>query len=316
MFLNKLKVVAAALLPFVIGGGFWASRAASGTDAKAADEPVRSISKPATPVEKGPHGKFQMVGTVRVEGTGEPVAGATVKVMIGDSGKDHRGAYRTAQSGEDGRYTVDLPPGHARAWTLIRARRLLGPRTTPEASRSSSSPETSRSTARTTSSAVAPSGISGSPAPTERSRSRASSRPSDQATFLPTAFVDDTGRVRLTLPTEEGKVTVSGGENAERPESVQVTWSGSRDSAPTRVASVTNLGGSPVRYRLTDDNGKTATISATRRAGRSPGSRAESSSSRSHCRSRTRRRFGDLAGKVVDTSGKPIARGLGGVDMG
>jgi hypothetical protein len=54
-----------------------------------------------------------MTGTVRVEGTGEPVAGARVQVDLGT--KDLMGDFREAVTDAGGLYTVPLPEGNARA---------------------------------------------------------------------------------------------------------------------------------------------------------------------------------------------------------
>ena len=53
-----------------------------------------------------------MTGTVRVEGTGEPVAGAKVQVDLGT--KDLSGDFREAVTDANGRYTIPLPEGNAR----------------------------------------------------------------------------------------------------------------------------------------------------------------------------------------------------------
>ena len=53
-----------------------------------------------------------MTGTVRVEGTGEPVAGARVRVDLGT--RDLRGDFREAVTDADGRYSIPLPEGNAR----------------------------------------------------------------------------------------------------------------------------------------------------------------------------------------------------------
>ena len=55
---------------------------------------------------------FRMTGTVRVEGTGEPVAGARVQVDLGS--KDFGGDFREAVTDAEGWYTIPLPEGNAR----------------------------------------------------------------------------------------------------------------------------------------------------------------------------------------------------------
>jgi hypothetical protein len=120
MMLNELNV-AMLLLCLAIGGGYWAWQAFAGpADEKGRFDQRKVAQTPAlAPKPSRPSMAYRLTGWVRLEGTGEPVAGATVDVMIADSGQGHRGANRTALSGADGRYTVDLPPGSARSWTLI-----------------------------------------------------------------------------------------------------------------------------------------------------------------------------------------------------
>ena len=55
---------------------------------------------------------FRMTGTVRVEGSGEPVAGAKVQVDLGT--RDLRADFREAVTDADGRYSIPLPEGNAR----------------------------------------------------------------------------------------------------------------------------------------------------------------------------------------------------------
>ena len=81
-------------------------------DEKGQPDQGKVASTPASspkPKTTQPAATYRLTGSVQVEGTGEPVAGAMVDVMIADSGQGHRGADRTAVSGADGRYT-DRPP--------------------------------------------------------------------------------------------------------------------------------------------------------------------------------------------------------------
>ena len=102
---------------------------------------------------------------MRVEGTDEPVAGATVDVMIADSGQGHRGDNRTALSGADGRYTVDLTPGSARSWTLITPVGYWAPRDSQKSEEFVVSQGRAGLPQRITWFAGAPSGISHHPRP-------------------------------------------------------------------------------------------------------------------------------------------------------
>lgn len=58
---------------------------------------------------------YRLEGTVTKEGTGEPVAGAMVQVLIeSESLPEQR--IRGAKTDARGRYSVPLPIGHAVAW--------------------------------------------------------------------------------------------------------------------------------------------------------------------------------------------------------
>ena len=72
---------------------------------------ARSLLKQA-PAAKKDEGPFRMTGTVRVEGTGEPVAGARVQVELGS--RDLSGDFVEAVTDKDGRYLISLPEGNAR----------------------------------------------------------------------------------------------------------------------------------------------------------------------------------------------------------
>lgn len=65
----------------------------------------------ALPKPAPPPATCQVVGTVKVKGTNEPVANATVNVHISDQGKRYQG-----QTDATGSYTVAVPPGHARTY--------------------------------------------------------------------------------------------------------------------------------------------------------------------------------------------------------
>ena len=120
MLLSQVRVVA-ALLFVGIGGGFWAWHAFAGAaDGKGqghtaqvpGNAPVSATAPKSRPTQ--PAVAYGLTGSVRVEGTGEPVPGAKFLVLLGDSGPS-----RSVSSGSDGRFAVDLPPGQARSWTLL-----------------------------------------------------------------------------------------------------------------------------------------------------------------------------------------------------
>ena len=63
----------------------------------------RSFVPPAIP--------YRLIGTVRVEGTGEPVAGAKLRIHVGDVFDSQGPNQRLVESGADGAFAVDLPAG-------------------------------------------------------------------------------------------------------------------------------------------------------------------------------------------------------------
>lgn len=128
MLLTKLKtMVGGCLASVLVGGGSLLAWQAvpSATDGRQNDVPRRiaQAEKPRPkPVESKPKPvpKYQFVGSVKVEGTGEPVKGAKFNVIL--SASNFQGGpwkERDVESGDDGTFDVDLPAGQARAWTLF-----------------------------------------------------------------------------------------------------------------------------------------------------------------------------------------------------
>ncbi len=121
MLLNQLKVVT-ALLVVGIGCSFWAWHGVAGAIADTARAGrnelagKRPIPAPdiAPKAQLTPHTvTYRLSGTVRVEGTGEPVAGAMLQIHVGDV-YDHPSVnQRSVTSGADGRFAVELPAGPA-----------------------------------------------------------------------------------------------------------------------------------------------------------------------------------------------------------
>jgi peroxiredoxin len=70
--------------------------------------PTAQIPKPATAQDPAqPSPSYRLIASVKVEGTGEPAAGARLDVNLG-AGPD---LIRSGRSGEDGMISIDLPPG-------------------------------------------------------------------------------------------------------------------------------------------------------------------------------------------------------------
>jgi hypothetical protein len=126
--LTKIKTVVVGCLALVLVGGgsllAWQAvpNATDGRQPVAARQVVRAQKPQPKPVEAKPKPvlEYQFVGSVKVEGTGEPVKGATFGLILGD-GNPQFEPWRTRdiRSGDDGMFAVDIPAGQARAWTFF-----------------------------------------------------------------------------------------------------------------------------------------------------------------------------------------------------
>lgn len=133
MLLNQVKA-AVVLLLVGIGGGSWAWHALA-SPAEGESQPdqgkVTSTTAPSPkPKTTKPTAAYRLTGSVRVEGTGEPVAGAMVEVMVADSGQRHRGADRMVRLGRPVRCRTS--PRQRPFLDANSARRLLGSPRFPE----------------------------------------------------------------------------------------------------------------------------------------------------------------------------------------
>jgi RNA polymerase sigma factor (sigma-70 family) len=118
MFFGKVIAAAGlALLLGLIGAAGSLARPGAATSSPRVSSPARQAGQRAVPPQQVPatrkdESPFRMSGMVRVEGTGEPVAGARVQVDLGT--KDLSGEFRDAATDTNGRYTIPLPQGSAR----------------------------------------------------------------------------------------------------------------------------------------------------------------------------------------------------------
>ena len=308
MMLNQLKF-ATILLCLVIGASYGTWRALGGQAVEQGrPEPGKVAQAPAPAPKSGPApppAAFGLTGSVRLEGTGEPVAGATVDVLIADVGRESGDNIRTALSGADGRYTVEIPRGSARAWTLIAPAGYWVPRDSwgiEEFAVSRDEPFHRKDYLVRR----------GTIWDFRITRAR-EAKPfpgvvwaSGQGNSFRSA-PGDAGRVRLTLPTEEGRVTATARESlaADNPVPMTLEWkSGFR---PDAVASLENLGGSPARYLFKDRAGKTATLATTEKGRTEPRLEGGRLIVEVTLPEPDPGAYGDLTGKVVEPSGQPVA---------
>ncbi|WP_165248208.1 sigma-70 family RNA polymerase sigma factor [Paludisphaera soli] len=106
MRLSKLIGASVALLALAAGAWTW--------NASAADDgaaPAREAAGARSP------SKYRLTGRVADPDTGEPIAGATIKTYTSEVGKKEV-AVRSARSGPDGFYSVELAPGHCSMTTV------------------------------------------------------------------------------------------------------------------------------------------------------------------------------------------------------
>jgi RNA polymerase sigma factor (sigma-70 family) len=276
MLLNQVRI-AAVLLCIGIGTGYGAWRVFGSTHEKGRGNSRQNIAKtqgsePAVATEPQttrPSVAYRLTGSVRVEGTGEPVQGGRFTVFLGDvTGSSNPDRSRTVTSGADGQFLVDLPPGQARAWTFQAPAGYWAPGN----SKSGETFVLSRTQPIHRRDYVVRRGTVWPFQLVRAAGRRLPGRPAEKPVrghirvateneiFMPEA--DETGRVNLTLPTEGG--TVMAVPINEKP------LSRSLASIPIlipleraegfRAEAVKTIERIPQGYRLTDDAGRIATI--------------------------------------------------------
>ncbi len=257
MLINRVKA-AAIVLGLGLAGSYGAWHAAVGADdamrkrqsGTAAGKPAVAAPAPG-PQGDRPGDRYRLTGSVRVEGTGEAVEGATFLVLLGDSGQS-----REVSSDRDGRFNLGLPPGQARSWTLLPPAGYWAPHNNNSMETFVLGPDhpvhqqdyvvrrgvvwsfkLSRGAARR----PVPGGSVGGPGPDEF--------------FLATA--DATGIARLTLPDEGGTVTVYASPSKVSMDSVALTIHREPGFRPDAVETMVRRDGKVV---LTDAGSKQATV--------------------------------------------------------
>jgi hypothetical protein len=268
MMLNQLKV-AMVLLYLGIGGGYgvWQVRASLTDDkvrpnqGKVAQTPVSSPN----PETIQPMATYRLIGSVRVEGTREPVQGGRFSVLLGDgTNASDPDRSRTVTSGENGGFLVELPPGQASAWIFQAPVGYWAPgnKKSQETFVLSRSQPIHRKDYVVRRGAVWPFHLVGADGKPVEGSVRASI---PDAVFRSDA--DEGGRVNLTLPTE-GRKVMAGVLKAKElsqglasiPIVIPLEW-----SSGFRPAGVKSIERVPGGYRVKDDAGRIATIGASAR---------------------------------------------------
>lgn len=302
MMLHQLKTIAAASL--ALSAGLWAFGALASTEKLLGPETPPPAPPRQAPRTKPARPSYRMVGTVRVAGTGEPVAGATIQVFAGDSGPDHRGDIRDVQSDAEGRYSIGLGKGYVRAWTIQAPAGYWAPdngKNIEDVVLDEAHPEHRKDyvvrRAPTWHFQVL------RPGPVEPRPERMIA-----GQFLGTA--DPTGLLRVTVPDESKDVQLGVSETPGGLPSIRAAAIERQDKGfrPDAVASIEKEEGEPVRFRLVDQDGKTASlVQATSRCRLEPRIENGRIVVRILMQEPNAQDYGDLIGKVVDGAGGPVA---------
>ncbi len=307
MFLAKINLTVKLLVLIgIIGAGAWIAWIKTNPrglePAARASAPVEEITAPP-PWDQADPGKpderYHMTGFVRVEKTGEPVAGVKVQALLG--GKDLQDHAREAVTDADGRYSISLPEGNANAFLL----------NLPPGYWQPDPMKVRQSFAVTPGNPICRNDYSVRPGTVWAFRlSRGPKQePVRAGTVVAAAYgtrpqTDDKGLARVTLPTEAGNTTMWLLANHKNEPMLTLTVRWDPAFRPDAVKNVKRLEdpGKPARFELTDDAGKSATISGpvdpVVTAGRLviSGSLPDGAA----------RATGTLKGTVLDQDGRPV----------
>jgi RNA polymerase sigma factor (sigma-70 family) len=273
MLMNQLKVVAVLLL-VGIGSSYWVWRAfAAASDDKGQANSRQVAGKTPAPAPKSratpPAVTYRLTGSVRVEGTGEPVKGAQLDVQLGDLvSSNDPGRIRTVTSGSDGQFRADLPGGQAFLATIQPPVGYWAPNNMigQETFVVSPTQPIYRKDFVVRRGTVWPFRLTiGADKRPVRVGTVVASNPSP----LVQNQVDDSGLANVTLPTEVGSATAWASTDHRWlrrffpavPIAIPLEWAA--NFRPEAVKKVEPLDG---RFRLTDDAGRIATIGVSGRA--------------------------------------------------
>jgi RNA polymerase sigma factor (sigma-70 family) len=329
MLLNQVRV-GTVLILFGIGSSYWTWRAlAAASDSEGQASPKQAATRTTASAPKSqmtaPATTYRFTGSVRVEGTGEPVQGAELKIQLGDlTGSSHLERIRRVTSGKDGQFFADLPSGQASTWGVVAPAGYWAP-----ASKPGSDETFVLSPAQPThhKDYLVRRGIAWPFRLTMGADQRPARDGSVDASIADAILrneIDASGLAYLTLPSKGGSVTayVSTDRRMQRrypssvPVAIPLEWA--RGFRPDAVRKVERLGG---RFRLTDDAGRVTTIGDSgrvvidqtgRTATRPEAGRVEPIITGGqlvivvNLPESESIAAGDLAGQVIDDQGRPI----------
>jgi RNA polymerase sigma factor (sigma-70 family) len=310
MLLNQLKI--AAFLVLVGLGSSYCLWQALG--AQAEKKPVgQATSKPSDdlpkPQSKAPTTVARLTGVVKLEGTGQPIAGAKLQISVGFVMGAGSKSEKVVESGADGRFTVDLPAGNTRVflsdppagYLVLSARDAI-----EDVAVRPDQPEIRREY-RVRKGAI-----------WNFQFTRGSNRTPSTGfvTVLPPAtwsraYADDRGDARLTLPTEGFAAELGIRESDPQTTAelqtgllrLKLDWEpGFR---PEELEELSRLEGNDRRFRLIDSDAKTATVQAP--DGIEPVKENGKLVLRVSFLHRDAKDFAALTGQVLDEEGQPIA---------
>ncbi|MGC8638301.1 MAG: sigma-70 family RNA polymerase sigma factor [Isosphaeraceae bacterium] len=329
MLLGRLRSAAAVFL-IVLGGSrmAWQTFAAP----NALPPPPQASRKPEPPVD-APEPMYAITGRVSVEGTGEPVAGAGLRVALSFLNRSLLGDVpqslsRDVQTGADGRFRAELPAGYASIGLVDLPPGYLRARPND----SSGDVVLSRDARVTRTDFLVRRGTIWN---FEMSHDSGGPLAGAMVSFLNPKVVEDyrarsdrSGQAILTLPPEARNLTGHVSCDAEYSQSILLELEWESGFQPGSVRSIVQVTGRPGRFRLTDSSGKSAQLGVVSMAEqyRAVGFRDQGVSSalvgadaihpviergklviRVALSETKSIRRGELTGLVVDAQGRPVA---------
>ena len=319
MLLNQLKVVTALTL-LTIGSGYWLWHAYGlgiNDNGHGQDVSSQAVEKSAgltpKPQLKAQASASRLTGTVRVEGTGQPVAGARLRISIGFVMFAGSQEEKVVETGADGQFAVDLPAGNTRVWLsdppagyLV----LSAERAMEDLEVRADQPVAKREYSVRQGTIWNFQFLRGSDRRPFRGIVTTISR--IMTPYVPSrAQADDRGRARLTLPTEGRKADLGIRESDPLTSSeietgmLPLTLDWEPGFRPDELEEISRIEGNDRRFRLLDAHAKSAVLHAPELI--EPVKEKGKLVLRVTVPYRDAKDFGALTGQVLDEYGSPVA---------